>query len=62
VALGTSEKVLYPLWSRQPAKKEGKGEKRNPQFGLVVEIERRAAGGTPKVTLRSPLQVNIRTV
>ena len=58
VALGTSEKVLYPMWSSQPAKKEGKGGKEGPQFGLVVEIERRAAGGTPKVTLRSPLQVS----
>lgn len=56
VALGTSERVYYPLVLSD--KSLVKKSKDSPQFGLVVEIVRNASQRVPEVRVRSPLQVH----
>ena len=59
VALGTSERVLYPLWPTTQPERKDRGGKEGVKFGLVVEIERQEMDGAPLVVLRSPLQVGL---
>ena len=59
VVLGPYEKIYYPLRPYQPRSPKSKDGGNDPpiKYGLVVEIDRQAAGRTPTVTLRSPVQV-----